>query len=172
MALASSSFGVSAAVSLTTFLPPVTEKFNRANHQSWKAQVLSALRGAQVADWLEANAEPPAKFLPVEAGKDNDPPKANPEYAPWVAKDQMVLSYLLTNLSKEILGHVNTEVTAKGAWAAIEAMFASTFMPQTVQVWKLITSVTTFCVPNLVRFISITYFMFPKLIRVLSLSID
>ena len=37
----------------------------------------------------------------------------------------MVLSYLLINLSKEILGHVNTEVTAKGAWAKIEGMFAS-----------------------------------------------
>jgi hypothetical protein len=37
----------------------------------------------------------------------------------------MVLSYLLTNLSKEILGHVSTEDTAKGAWAAIEALFAS-----------------------------------------------
>ena len=125
MASASSSLGVSAALSLAAFLPPVTEKLNRANHQSWKAQMLSALRGAQLADWLETTAEPPAKYLPVEAGKEADPPKANPDYAAWVAKDQMVLSYVLTNLSKEILGHVNTEVTAKGAWAAIEAMFAS-----------------------------------------------
>ena len=128
MASASSSFGVSAAISLTTFLPPVTEKLTRANHQSWKAQVVSALRGAQLADWLEATATPPEKFLAAEApadGKEAEPPKANPDFAPWVAKDQMVLSYLLTNLSKEILGHVNTEVTAKGAWAKIEGMFAS-----------------------------------------------
>jgi hypothetical protein len=32
-----------------------------------------------------------------------------------VAKNQMALIYLLTNLSKEILGHVNTEVTTRGA---------------------------------------------------------
>jgi hypothetical protein len=49
-------------LALPTFLP-VTEKLTRTNHQSWKAQVLSAIHGAQLADWLEANAEPPAKFL-------------------------------------------------------------------------------------------------------------
>jgi histone deacetylase 1/2 len=125
MAFPSSSSAVSAAISLTTFLSPVIEKLTRANHQSWKAQVVSALRGAQLADWLESTATAPSKFLPVEVGKEADPPKPNPDHAPWVAKDQMVLSYLLTNLSKEILGHVNTEVTAKGAWMAIEVMFAS-----------------------------------------------
>jgi len=42
-----------------------------------------------------------------------------------MAKDQQVLSYLRTSLSKEILGHVNIEVTAAGAWAAIEGLFAA-----------------------------------------------
>lgn len=123
MTFVSSSSGVSAAVGLTTFLPPVTEKLNRANHQSWKAQVLSALRGAQLTDWLEADAQPPAKMVP--GAKADDPAVPNPEYATWVSKDQIVLSYLLTNLSKDVLSHVNTEVTAKGAWAAIQGLFVS-----------------------------------------------
>jgi hypothetical protein len=42
-----------------------------------------------------------------------------------MAKDQQVLSYLLSGLSNEIRGHVNTEVTAAGAWAAIEGLFAA-----------------------------------------------
>jgi histone deacetylase 1/2 len=125
MAFASLSSGLSASLSLAAFLPPVTEKLHRANHQSWKAQMLSALRGAQLADWLEATAVPPAKFLPIDPAKPDESPKPNPEYASWVSKDQTVLSYVLTNLSKEILGHVNNEVTAKGTWAAIEGMFAS-----------------------------------------------
>jgi hypothetical protein len=41
-----------------------------------------------------------------------------------VAKDLTVLNYLLSNMSKEILGQVNNEVTASAAWAAIEAMFS------------------------------------------------
>ena len=50
---------------------------------------------------------------------------SNPDYDIWMAKDQQVLSYLLTSLSKEILGQVSTEVTASTAWAAIVGMFAS-----------------------------------------------
>lgn len=125
MAFAASSSELSAAAFLTTFLP-VTEKLNRTNHQSWKAQILSALRGAQLVDWLEADAAPPEQFMPKKKpDDDNEPPVANPSYAAWIAKDEMVLSYLLTNLSKEILSHVNTADTARGAWAAIEALFAS-----------------------------------------------
>jgi hypothetical protein len=79
MAFASSSSALSAAVSLTTFLP-VTEKLTRANHQSWKAQILSALRGAQMADWLDAKAEPTAQYLPKKKpGDDNEPAVVNPE---------------------------------------------------------------------------------------------
>jgi hypothetical protein len=99
MAFASSSSALSAALSLTTFLPPVLEKLSRSNHQSWKAQVLVAVRGAQLANWLDANAAPPEKFLPKKKPDDGDEvPVVNPDHGTWVAKDQIVLSYLLTNL--------------------------------------------------------------------------
>jgi hypothetical protein len=66
------------------------------------------------------------KYLPKKKPDDDvEVPAVNPDYATWVAKDQTVLSYLLTNLSKEILCHVNTDVTVRGAWAAIEVLFAS-----------------------------------------------
>jgi hypothetical protein len=60
-----------------------------------------------------------------KSGDDKEPPMANPEYDIWVAKDQQVLSYLLTSLSKEILGQLSHHVTASAAWAAIEATYAS-----------------------------------------------
>jgi hypothetical protein len=51
---------------------------------------------------------------------------SNPKYGPWIAKDQQVLSFLLTSLSKQILGQIPTTVKlAKEAWGAIEGMFAS-----------------------------------------------
>ena len=49
----------------------------------------------------------------------------NPEYEKWVAKDQQVLSYLLTSLSREIGSQVTTVTTVASAWAAIEALHAS-----------------------------------------------
>lgn len=82
------------------------------------------MRGAQLADWLEADVQPSTRHLPKKNTDDDAKvPVANPEYTTWVAKDRTVLSYLLTNLSKEILGHVNTEITARGTWVAIEALF-------------------------------------------------
>ena len=58
-------------------------------------------------------------------GRFEGTPKPNPEYDAWVAKDQMVLNYLLSNMYKEILGQVNQEITASGAWRALERMFSS-----------------------------------------------
>jgi hypothetical protein len=143
MAFASSFSALSAALSLTTFLLPVSEKLSRTNHQSWKAQVQAALRGAQLTDWLEATAQPPVRFLPKKKPDDDkEEPVVNPEYGSWVAKDQIVLSYLLTNLSKEILGHVNTEVTAKGAWAKIEGLFASQSRAKIISTRMALTSAT------------------------------
>jgi hypothetical protein len=58
MALPSSS-----AVSATTFLDlafvPVTVKLTQNNHQSWKPQVLSAIKGAQAVSFIKPTAKPP-----------------------------------------------------------------------------------------------------------------
>jgi hypothetical protein len=104
----------------------MSKRLNRTNFQSSKAQVTSALKGAQLGNFLEPTAQPPSAFLTPEDKEDKKAdPKPNPNYASWVAKDQTVLNYLLSNMSKEILGQVNTSVTTLAAWAAIEGMFVS-----------------------------------------------
>lgn len=124
MAFASSSSGASAASSLGIFLLPPSEKLSRSNFNLWKAQVLSALKGAQLAGFIESTAAPLDAFLPLKGDDKKEPPVANPEHAIWTAKDQTVLSYLLSNLGWEILAQVSTEVTAATARAAIQGMFA------------------------------------------------
>jgi hypothetical protein len=124
MALPSSSAQATAAFLGLSFIP-VTEKLTRSNFQSWKSQVLSAIKGAQAVKYIKPGATPPDEYLAPKSGDPKEPPILNPEYETWVAKDQQVLSYLLASLSKEILGQISTEVTASAAWAAIEAMFAS-----------------------------------------------
>ena len=98
MAFPSSSTAL-AAISLG-FLS-VTEKLTRSNHAMWQAQVLSALRGAQAEHFIDPTTRPPEKYLAPKGDKktDDEPPVVNPEYEKWVAKDQQVLSYLLTSLS-------------------------------------------------------------------------
>ena len=99
----------------------------------WEAQVLSALRGAQVVHFLDPSTQPPEKFIVTKNEKKSDdaaktgdkPPVLNPEFEQWVAKDQQVLSYLLTSLSREIRSQVTNVTTAAGAWASIKALHAS-----------------------------------------------
>jgi uncharacterized membrane protein YgcG len=81
--------------------------------------------------------------LPKKKPDDQDEaPVVNPDHGAWVAKEETVLSYLLTNLSKEILGHVNTETMANGAWAAIEALFASQSRAKIISTRMALTSAT------------------------------
>lgn len=73
---------------------PITEKLAKNNFPLWKAQVLSALRGAQVAHFLNADASVPPKQTPKSSEKP-DELISNPNYETWVAKDQQIFNYLL-----------------------------------------------------------------------------
>lgn len=124
MAFVSSSSGASTS-SLGIILLPPSGKHTHNNIIHWKAQVLSTLKGAQLAGFIESTATPPDAFLPPKGVDKKEPRTVNPEYATWMAKDQTVLSYLLPNIGWEILAQVSTEVMAATAWTAIQGMFAS-----------------------------------------------
>ncbi|XP_071678600.1 uncharacterized protein [Lolium perenne] len=51
--------------------------------------------------------------------------KVNPLYADWIARDQLVLSYLLQSLSLEVLPHVHRIESSHGVWRAVEEMFSA-----------------------------------------------
>jgi hypothetical protein len=92
---------------------PVSEKLTQANYQAWSAQVLSATKGAQLFSFIKPMAVPPPEFILLAKGENKDvPPKPNSEYDTWIAKDRQVLSFILSNLGKEILSQVSLEKTA------------------------------------------------------------
>ena len=49
----------------------------------------------------------------------------NLDFEAWVAKDQQILNYLLSSLSRDVLAQVAALPTAATVWEAIEGMFAS-----------------------------------------------
>jgi hypothetical protein len=68
---------------------PLSEKLTRANYQQWHSQVISAIKGAKLAKFLDADAPAPPEFLPPKQdAKPDETPIPNPEYEDWVAKDQ------------------------------------------------------------------------------------
>jgi hypothetical protein len=113
--------------SASTLLPavgyPVTEKLAKNNHPLWKAQVLSALRGAHVADHVNGTVQAPEKEIPKSVTQADLVP--NSEYEKWEVRDQQVLNYLLSSLSRDILLQVVPVDTARDAWVTIENVFAS-----------------------------------------------
>jgi hypothetical protein len=66
-------------------LLPITEKLTRSNFLVWKAPVISALKGAQLSEFLEGKAEAPAQTLSTDDKKTKVP---NPEFTTYVAKQQ------------------------------------------------------------------------------------
>lgn len=138
--LASSSGGSSAPA----IIFPITEKLTKGNYPTWRMQALSTLRGAQMASVIEGTAAPPSPFLArTKEEEQKGETKPNPDYEGWFAKDQTVLSFLLNSLSKEVLGQVPTTVqSAKDAWAAIEAMYASSSRARIISTRMALTTAT------------------------------
>src|SRR3954470_23334699 len=83
--------------------PPPAEKLSKGNYLLWKAQVMPALRGAQVTGLLAGSDPAPPKMVEQPQADKTTVMAVNPLYGPWLSKDQQVLSYLLNSLSKEIL---------------------------------------------------------------------
>jgi hypothetical protein len=104
---------------------PVSEKLMKLNHPTWRAQVLTVIRGAHLEGFLTGKTEAPATKI---VRKDNDGKTIktpNPVHESWLAQDQQVLSFLLSSLSKEILSSAASKSTAALAWKEIEGMFSS-----------------------------------------------
>lgn len=102
----------------------ITEKLTKQNHAVWAAQVLSALRGARLEGYISGKTVAPA--AEIEEKVDGKVVKVgNPAYEDWEARDQQILSFLLTSLSRDVMTQIAAATTAAQAWRAIVNMFAS-----------------------------------------------
>ena len=105
-------------MSTSSALPPsslvagaITEKLTRTNHAIWKAQVQSAVHGAQLYGHLTG-----AAIKPAEQIDDKDGHKVpNPTFMAWDAKDNQILSFLFASVSREIMIHIAKSKTAAEA---------------------------------------------------------
>jgi hypothetical protein len=97
--------------STQTFLhrSPFPEMLTRENFRLWRAQVVPAIRATQ----LEVKKDSKKMLIP------------NLDYTTWCVRDQHVLTYLVTSLSREVLAGVAGNLTATAMWVAISKIFAS-----------------------------------------------
>jgi hypothetical protein len=84
------------------FIVPVSKKLIKTNSPLWSAQLLPAIRAAQLDDLLTGAVLPLEKELTMVVD-DKPVKKHNPVYSAWVAQNQAVLRYLLSTLTRETL---------------------------------------------------------------------
>jgi hypothetical protein len=110
---------------------PVSEKLTKLNYPLWSAQVLPAIRAAQLEDLLTGIDLLPDKELFVII--DGKPIKQrNPAYSAWVVRDQVILGYLLLTLTRETLMHVSRCSSLAQAWRTLADPYSSQSHAQSV----------------------------------------
>jgi hypothetical protein len=86
---------------------PISEKLTKDNYPLWRAQVLPAVRAAQLEGLLTGAEESPEQFVSIPNADKTITKQVNPTYVAWMARDQAVLGYLLSSLTRETLMHVS-----------------------------------------------------------------
>jgi hypothetical protein len=89
----------------TVVLQSITEKLARNNHTTWRAQVVTTLRGARLEGLIIGRKKAPPAEIKEKDG-DNEILVANLDYEDWLAADQQVLSFIFASVTNEILVRV------------------------------------------------------------------
>jgi hypothetical protein len=114
MSLGSSSSSTTGGNNLTA---SVSEKLTRDNFLIWQTQVLPDIRGAQLSGFLDGSTPEPEKELVSKDADGKEIKIPNPEYARWISQDQMVLGYLMRNMSREVLTQMVGQTSSASAWS-------------------------------------------------------
>jgi hypothetical protein len=73
----------------------------------------------------------PAQMITVKHD-DSTTEQLNPEYTKWVTRDQALLGYIFSTLTREVLMSVMTHSSSAGAWGALDEKFTSRTCAQSV----------------------------------------
>jgi hypothetical protein len=107
---------------------PISQKMIKTNY----AQVLPAINATQFEDLLTGDDFAPDKHLVITNPDKSTSSTPNPAYTSWVARDQAILSYLLSSLTRETLLHVYRCMTAAQAWGTLAKLYSSQMRARSV----------------------------------------
>ncbi|CAA0842912.1 Unknown protein [Striga hermonthica] len=99
----------------------ISIKLTDSNYLLWKQQTHSAIIGYGLENFIDAEHEPPQKFITDE---NTSQLLLNPAYAAWLSQDQLLLSWLLSSLSENLLIMMVGKKTSKDVWLSLEANFS------------------------------------------------
>jgi hypothetical protein len=105
----------------------VHEKLTLDNFLIWKAQVVPAVRGTQLMEFLEGTKVKPDEFITIDKPDKSKERVPNPACTTWLTQDAQLLSYLVSTMSKEVLAQVATCDTSAKVWQRSRICFPHSF---------------------------------------------
>lgn len=121
-------------VASAMFHIPISEKLTQNNFLVWRAQVLPTIRGSRLMGILDGLSIQPAATLRIEKADKATKEVENPAYTTWIANDQLLLSYLLSSMTREVLVQISSLEHACQVWSEINKMFSSQSRSKILQI--------------------------------------
>jgi hypothetical protein len=110
----------------SSFSIPITENLSKTNYRLWRAQILLTIRVAQMEELLTGDEKMLAKMVSVQAAASASmSTKPNPDYVRWLARDQVLLGYLLSLVTREVLMGITMTSSSGEAWSTLKGMYGS-----------------------------------------------
>lgn len=115
------------------------------NFLLWKFQVIMAVKGYFLENFLESEFEPPLKFIniPHETNATSTATSSlvgtqipNPEYKIWKRQDRLISPWLLSSMSEDILNKCYTVIHRKKFWATLQEIYSTRCLAQAMQFKK------------------------------------
>jgi hypothetical protein len=82
----------------------ISEKLTKNNHELWKMQVLTIIRGVSLEGYLTGDTSPPASTIRVKNPDDKEETDVpNLDMQTWKVTDQQLLGFLLSSMTRDVL---------------------------------------------------------------------
>ena len=100
-------------------------KLDKDNYMLWRTQMENVIYANDIEDHVEGLTVYPSKT--ISNGE------INPEFILWIRFDRMILSWIYSSLTPEIMGQIIGYQTSHEAWFALEKIFSASFKAWVMQ---------------------------------------
>ncbi|KAL5564462.1 hypothetical protein UlMin_027626 [Ulmus minor] len=101
-------------------------KLDRSNYVLWRSQMDNVIYANGFENFIEGLSVCPEKTDPTTGA-------VNPEFVAWRRQDRLILSWIYSSLTPEIMSQIVGHTTSNSAWNALEKIFSSSSRAQIMQ---------------------------------------
>lgn len=104
-------------------------KLKETNYLAWKTQFLPIIKCYNLNRHIDGTTEP----TPIITNSTTSQPEPNPEYLKWIQEDQLLLSWICSSLTEEVMPYVTGLESAFDAWNSLSEAFGTSNSAKRVQ---------------------------------------